>query len=270
MSTSPASPIPKFSRRDLGITSVLVAFCAVMTFLLIRSEYFPESSALYRLPPRYLAERFLKNDSSSSLKLTWKGEPVGSFMVRVTPGEKPFIKCSTQFEMPILGKRPKANLEMECKLLQNRDVERFRLRGTAQEIHFEILADAPSDKLDVSAIGPGLNEKRYFVWSDLIKDHGKAFLKQLPHLPGNILLPTQFPQGLTDESSWKITASSSKISRLGDFMEVLVLDARLDANSWLKLWMSLTGEILKVESSFGLSALNEDFFEGMSKLPYKS
>lgn len=266
---SQVSEVRKFSAQDWRVTFILVVFCAIMTFLLVRNEYFPETSLFNKLPPRLIADRFLKGDATSSLKLVWKGETVGGVMIRVTPGKKPFIKSSTQFEMPILGKRPKASLDMECKLLANHDVERFRLRGHSEEARFEILVDAPSNKLEVAGIGYGVNEKRTYALSDFTRDRGRAILKQLPKLPGGFSIPTEFPKTNLGEG-WRVTASLARVSRLGDWMDAYLLHVRADANSWIKLWMSPTGEILKLESSFGLSALNEDFYEGMSKISSKS
>jgi hypothetical protein len=247
---------------DHWIAFILTLFCGTMTFFLVRSEYFPESSPFHRLPPWYVAERLLRHESSSTLKVTWKGEDVGTFLVRVIPGAQPLIRSSAQVIVPVLGKRPRLRFDLECVLKKNRDIARLNLNGRFQEIVFEVVADSDTNKFRMLAQGEGINEKREFPLSDLRDHGGRKILKDMPGLPSDVPIPSE--ESLASmAASWQFTASSARIDRRGDWMDAYLMEARVDGNSWVKLWISPTGELLKLESSFGLSAMNDDFFEGL-------
>lgn len=247
--------------QDCWISGVLILFCGIMTWFLVRSEYFHISSTLHELPVRYVAERFLKYENSSSLKITWKGEDAGATIVRVIPGVRPIVTSSTQMTFPILGQKPRVYLEIKCRLKTNRDVSFLHAHGKIQELLFDVSADFDEDKIIFRATGNGIDEKGGFVLNDLTKNGGRKILEQIPGLPAQAVLPS--PEAMFQMTdSWRMTAVSSQVYRLGDWMDAYVVEARMDGNSWFKLWMSPTGELLKMESSFGLNAINEDFFEG--------
>lgn len=244
------------------VTASLAAFCAVMTYLLVRSEYFPESSPLHRLPPAFVGERFLRHESSSALKVVWKGENVGSLNIRVAPGGLPSISGSGQLDIPILGRRPRLTFETDCRLKPDRHLRRLMLRGALDQVAFEVLADSETDSLRVSAHGPGVDEEREFRMSELERGGGKGVLANLQGLPPDAVRSPDQINAMTQTA--RLQAASTRIERLGEWMDAYMVEGRVDANSWVKLWMSPTGEILKLESSFGLTAINEDFFEGLS------
>ena len=54
------------------------------------------------------------------------------------------------------------------------------------------------------------------------------------------------------------------LSRPAAERDAFLVEARMDRNFWVKLWMSPTGELLKMESGFGFSAVNREFFEGVA------
>ncbi len=247
--------------KDLSVLVTLVSFCALMTFLLVRSEYFPESSPLHRLPPRFVGERFLHHESSSALKVVWKGEDIGSVSIRVTPTTFTALNTSIRLEIPILGKRPKFQMEMDARLKPTHDLQRLRLHGSVEGVNFEVTADSESDRVQINAQGGGVDEKREFKMSDLTENGGRALLSQFPEIPKGAL---QSPENLKSmQDNIQLHAMSTRVDRLGEWMDAYMVEGRLDANTWVKLWMSPTGEILKLDSSFGLTAINEDFFEGL-------
>ena len=247
---------------DRWITAGLVLFCGVMTWLLVRSEYFPELSLLHRLPPHYILDRFLKNESSSTLEVTWKGENIGECSLRVIPGEKILLYGSTKLVIPILGQKPKFQMKMDCRLKSNRAMDRLHLQGQAQEMNFDLLADTAQDRVRLELHGDGLSEKREFVLSEILRNGGRGALEQIPELSQVSSLSAQ-EAVTTMAQDWKVMACLSRVLRRGDWMEAYFVETRLDRHSWARLWMSPTGDILKLESSFGLSVLNVDFFEGL-------
>ena len=257
--------------RDAVITMLLTFFCAGMTFLLMRGEYFPESSLVHRVPPQYLLTRFLRFDSASGLSFTWKDENVGTLSVRVLAGRRPTVNGSTDLVFPILGEKPKLRMEWQCRLKTNRDLDALQLHGVFQEIRFALSADAALNRLDLEAVGAGLQEKHSFPLKELTANGGRDWMKQMPGLAGAGVLPSEEAMNTMSQTvQWN--AASTWVMRQGARMDAYVLEARVDANSWFKLWMSPTGDLLKLDSSFGLSAINEDFFANTASVqpPKKS
>jgi hypothetical protein len=250
-------------KRDGIITAALLVFCAVMTFFLIRVEYFSEFSFLHRIPTSHLLSRFLRGDNTSALKLTWKNHDAGSFSVRVTPGEKPFLKSSGQIFFYLLTKKEKIHFDSECRLNSRREVERFRIHGILGETRFRFQVDTLKDLFRIDL--EGLDSP--FQWEcslkDIIENGGEKFLKQLPELPWGIPLPKRWSASSLVEG-WTTVASTVRIDRLGDWMDAYLLLARSNQSQWVKLWMSPTGDILEFDSSFGWRAKNIDFFEGIN------
>jgi len=251
-----------WTRRHHWITAGLVLFCGVMTFFLARSEYFPESSLLNRLPPRYVFEKVLRNENVSSMKIEWKEEAVGALTFRVTPGERTVVRSSVQGTIPILGQKPKARLDMVCALRTGRDVESFRIQGRWQEMDFLVAAEAPIEKIEIEVRGRGMNVKREWAVRDFLKLDGAGRMSAIPELPSGAFL-ARAREWSGAVGRWRTSASSARISRRGDWMDAYLLSVRADENTWARIWISPTGELLKMESSFGLSAINEDFFEGL-------
>lgn len=249
---------------DYWITGVLILFCGIMTVFLVRSEYYPEASSLHQLPPRYVVERFLRYENSSAMAVIWRGETLGSLLVRVVPGKYPLIKGSAQLAVPLLSEKPRMLMEVDCLLGLNREMKQMRFHGKLQDIALDIFADSEKNHCEIKTKGMGLNEKREFLLTDLKKSSGSNILKTITGLSEGIP-PVPSPESLSGMAQhWQMNASSARLSRHGDWMDVYLVEARIDANSWVKLWMSLTGELLKLESSFGLTMSNEDFFQGLA------
>jgi hypothetical protein len=251
----------KISRRDGWIGLAAILFCSVMTWFLIRTEYFPDALSLYQLPPQYLADRFLKNESYSPMILKWKGEEMGSMAVRVTPGSPLTLHGFVDVTVPVLGQKPKVRMDVDCHLKPTYEVSYMRLRGRIHDVRLEVIADPAKDLLTTHAQGEGFDTKREFRMKEISDSGAKNVLKEIPGLPEGFSIPN--PKDISElGGQWRIIASSTRVYRKQDWMDAYMVHARMDENSWIKLWMSPTGEILEIKSSFGFSALNEEFFLG--------
>ena len=238
-------------------------FCGGMTFFLARSEFSPESSLLHQVPPQYVLQKILKHENISALKIDWKDETIGSFNLRVTTGERPLVRSSLQCVIPALGQKPKLRFEINCRLKSNREVESFRIQGRWQEIDFTAVSDDPGGRIELEAHGPGIDTKRDFFARDFLKPGNTNLLAAIPEFSRQApLLQAGDPSAMLGR--WRANASSTRISRRDEWMDAYLLSARLDENFWVKVWVSPTGELLKLDSSFGLRAINEDFFEGLA------
>jgi len=230
---------------------VLGLFCGVMTWLLIENEYLMESSIFHRLPVEYLREKFFQHENQSTLKIVWKGETIGGIALQVFPRQGPALRGTSQLIIPILGQKPSLRIEMELKLKQDYELDQLELTGKYDGMNFDVSASSKTGKLKFKIDGKGISEEHELSLADVTSERREELLTKMPSLPS---LPI-------NTKGYQLRASSVRIYRHEDWMDAYLLETRIDANSWLKIWMSPTGELLKADSSFGLTAINEDFFE---------
>lgn len=252
------------------MTAILVLFCGTMTFLLIRSEYYPEGSALQQVPPAHLLTRFLRNEALSSLSVLWKGEPIGAVSLRVyAPNMGGTLMSGTvRVILPILGREPKFHMDMQCRVKSRKEFDRLHLNGKFETTSFDVDADAARDLLRIESSGPHGQERHELKLSELTTNGGKNIVGKFPQLKDMGSLPSAQSVEST-LAAVRLTAASTKLKRRGEMMDAYVFQIRQDANLWFKLWMAPTGDLLKFDSSFGLTALNEDYFEGNEELPVR-
>ncbi|MDD2709746.1 MAG: hypothetical protein PHV34_17300 [Verrucomicrobiae bacterium] len=253
-------------RRDGIITFALAVFAAVMTFLLVRSEYFPETSMLRRLTSRQVLEKVLRHETASTLKVIWKGEETGVFNFRVSPGERGRVRLNVFFqgEVPVLGEKHRMSFDASAILSSGERLEFMRIlahwRETVCEVFFrERSGSVVEGEVEWNVQGGGMNEHRRCSWKDLT-DVGKTNVwTGLPELK-DVMDPKRSKEAVAALEQCRLQAWSTRIHRHEDWMDAYLLSVRLDENWWGKLWLSPTGELLKLESSFGLRMINEDFF----------
>lgn len=263
---------PRLFLKRHGVTLLLFAFCAVMTGLLVRSELFPESSWVRRLPPELVLNRVLGGDSQSSLNIWWKGERVGSCFLRVFPGTTTRLHGMLEGYLPVLGKRHTGRFEVDGSVARLRgrshssvakarpyDLQTLRLRGKVEDVSVEIHANAAENLVRWRIKGGGMDEAREVPLRELAAGGVDGLREKLGELPPDLRIP-RAGQMASAVRGWKLLAAATRVQRRGSPMDAFLVEARLDANWWARLWVSPTGELLKLESSFGLRALNEDFF----------
>ena len=254
--------LKRWFTRESWITVFLLSFCCIMTGFLIRSEYSLEGSLLHQIPPSYITYRFFKNDSFSLLKMMWKDQPSGTLSLRVITGFKPLLIGAIQLTAP-----SKIHSEIECHLKPDHRVNWLHLRGGLQKIDFDLLADSAKNKIHFQLQGDGFNQTQEFAWqqpSSLTNAVPKKMIEQVSGFPLPIGLPSQ-EMMMNMASRWKVDAFRTRVYRLEDWMDAYLLHIYMDRDFWLKAWMSPTGELLKFESSFGFSGVNEDFFRGITE-----
>jgi hypothetical protein len=259
MTPDPESPAARAFRRH-GVTLALALACAGMTVLLVRSELCPESSSAHRMPPALVLARFLRGESQSALGLWWKGERVGSCLLRVFPGSLTRLHGVLEGSVPVLGRRHAGKVELDCSLRRARELEALRVRGRVEDVSVDVQADAARNLVRWRVAGGGMNEEREMPLRELAEGGVAGLQKRLGELPQEWRTPAA-GQLAAGARAWKLFAASTRLSRRGVSVDAYVLEARLDANWWARLWVSPTGELLKLESSFGLRALNEDYFQ---------
>ncbi len=223
-----------------------------MTWFLVENEYITESSSIHQLPIEYLSEKFLHYENNSTLKISWKGETIGGISIQVLPKLGPTLRGTSRLVVPLLGQRPKVRMDWDLKMKSGNLLDHLQLNGRFDDVVFNLTADSATGKMNLKVVGNGINETREFPLSENLAQKSSELLSQTSSLP--MLEPTQF-------KDYQLQASSVRVFRHDDWMDAYLLEARIDANSWFKLWMSPSGELLKADSSFGLSAINEEFFD---------
>lgn len=241
--------------RDLRITLLLLLFCAVMTFFLIRSEFYPNST-LQEIPLQTVLNKVFRHQSTSPLKVFWREEDIGFITIRLLSGTPTFLNVKADVVLPVLGEKPQLRCDVDCRFSKNREMTHLKAVGKLDEINFELSSDQKTIKF--KAKGGGLDEEREIPLQNL-RLNNKDLLKPIPELSEQ-LSAHDIDEAQALVSQWKWTASASRLQRKGDWLDTYLVKGEIDQKIWIRLWLTPTGELLKVDSGFGLSAVNEEFF----------
>jgi hypothetical protein len=241
--------------RDLGIALLLLTFCGVMTYFLIRSEYYPNST-LQEVPLQTVLSKVFRHQSTSPLRVFWRDEEMGIITIRLLSGSPTFMNVKVDVVLPVLGEKPKLQCDVDCRFSKSRELTNLKAVGKVDEVKFDISSDQKVIKLKVK--GGGWDEERELPIKNLRLDD-KDLSKSIPELKEELSARhIEQAQSLIDQ--WKWSASASRLQRKGDWIDTYVIKGELDQKIWIRLWLTQTGELLKVDSGFGLNAVNEDFF----------
>jgi hypothetical protein len=226
-----------------------------MTYFLIRSEYFPNST-LQEVPLQTVLSKVFRHQSTSPLKVFWREEEIGMITFRLLSGSPAFMNVKVDVVLPVLGEKPKLQCDVDGRFSKSRELTHLKAVGKVDDVKFDISSDQKVIKLKVK--GAGWDEDREIPIKNLRLDD-KDLSKALPELKEE-LSPHHIEQAHALLDQWKWTASASRLQRKGDWIDTYVIKGELDQKIWMRLWLTQTGELLKVDSGFGLNAVNEDFF----------
>ena len=254
------------------ITASIFLFCGVMTTLLVRSVYFPDSTALSRTSPRAVFELVASRDESSDLILMDGRHPMGS--INITPFSKESNLVGTRLEkLPVrfrarLASSRNDDPSAQPILINGNFV--IGAEGTTQEINLDInIAVAGSwYHLHVSQ-EPGkewpsilLERDSEPIFSANAGEQPDASTRMLLHLAlsaAGMDLET-FLKSRASAPPVTVTASAGRLEAAGQDFDGVVLAAG-EGSHIFKLYLDNTGRILRIDTPLGLQAV------GVSLLP---
>lgn len=264
------------------MTGCVVVFWAVMMTALVRVEFFPRESRLLPVSLTQIRDRVFKNRNPARLDIVYQNAKIGSInnleFVPLTVTNTVLIETGTDapaayrvtgdvwVNLVIFGAPSRLRLRpIQLEFDRKFELKEFHLQTALGESRAEINGDNAAKELTVSYdLGEGRQTRRV-GYADL--GNGSALtalgLPGLPSLPGVGALgvlgggsPAKAIQ--TMASRLKTLAYFDTIAIGGNDQRAFLVDVKMDQGLGIgaKAWIDEQGNILKVETSFGISFLS--------------
>lgn len=243
-------------------------FWLVMVSLLIRSEYFPESASLYRLPISYVGRKVFTSDTGSDLSIFYKKTYVGRLMMEPSPPNERLLKGTIKLDWPVLGHAYRGDIYFTFGFNPSLEIDQFAITSKSEGALVIIEGAKITDRIKAVFRSGDVAIDREFRWGELERrkfegvvdglksDFGGQFgLQQLP--PG-------FAAGFPRQLGW--FAASANLTRDDKRIDTLLIATEGDRDYWVKIWVTPSGEILLVQTSplIGLSLENRSLMDTAS------
>ncbi len=253
------------------LATVIVAFWLVMTAALVRSEFFPQHQSVSTVPAELVLRRIFHNPDSPGLNVYYQGALLGFCKIEFTPlhetTELPAgaatapTRYRVQSELTLMaGTLPQRLRVVGDSYFNHRfEMESFHLRSHLGEGRLDVRGDAQSNKVILEVDWGSFRDRRELDFAR-IQGAGLAGAIGLPGLStfGLIGGVPVSPGGLG------MTPPTTRVYladlQLGEaVMRTYLVDARLDDTFWTKMWVSQRGEILRIETSMGVTMVQSSF-----------
>ena len=252
--------------------AAVIAFWAAMMSALVRLEFFPQSSGLGDVPPEVVLHKIFHHEEDTRLNVSYQGQAIGFCKVEINPVLSPGnpldkspatkttayrVRSELTLTLTLLGTPSRLRLVGDSLFDEHYQLESFHLKTSIGDGTIDVRGDAASKKVHVDYAVGELREKRDFDFAQ-VQGAGLASAMGLPGLPsfagGPLGLGPAGPAGPAGPPSTLIYLADLPV---GDAIlrKNYLVESKLDKNMWAKMWVSQRGEVLKVETSFGLTML---------------
>lgn len=246
---------------------VVTAFWLVMTGALVRVEFFPKTLGTHDVPIERVLQEIFANEAPARLNVYYRDEELGFCNVDVTPlysanrgrrldaDAKPNayqVKTDLRIDVEALGTPARLWLKGESIFNTRYEIEKFGIVTDVGDNHVRIVGEKRTRKVKVDyAIG----DKRGKHELDFSNTQGAGLANAvgLPGLAGFNFLGTGSGEGegFTKEP---VTRTHLEMLRIGgEPVETYVVESNFDDTTWVKMWVSKNGEILKIDTSLQLT-----------------
>ncbi len=250
--------------------AVVVIFWLVMTGALVRLEFFPEPIGVNEVPPELVLRKIFNNPDSPGLNVFYHGSPLGFCKVEFTPiftttNEVPArptsYRVQSELTLTVQGGFPANRIRLigDSYFNSKFEMESFHLRSGFAENRFEVRGDAASNKVVLDVEFGEFREHRELEFSR-IQGAGLAGAMGVPGLSSFGLIGgvPMGPGGLgMSQPKTRIYLTDLHVGEAK--MQAYLIDSRFDDTLWSKLWVSQRGEILKVDTSVGVTMVQNMF-----------
>ncbi len=255
------------------LATVIVAFWLVMTGALVRLEFFPEPLNVSEVPAELVLRRIFHNSDSPGLDVYYQGVPLGFCKIEFTPMRDTMelptgsvtapSRYRVQSELTltlVTGALPhRMRLTGDSYFNAQFEMESFHLRSNIGEGRLEVRGDSVSNKVVLDMELGEFRDHRELDFSR-IQGAGLAGAIGLPGLSSFGLIggvPVS-PGGLgMSQPATRIYLTDLHIGEA--VMRTYLVESRLDDTLWSKMWVSQRGEILKIETSVGVTMIQNSF-----------
>lgn len=247
----------------------IVAFWLVMMTLLIRSELLHTNPLTYSVPIETVMQKMFEGEESSDLTIFYQGKRVGtcSFQVAKDRSTNPphySVKSELTLDFEMLGRSIRLQSWTDSTFDRRYQMTRFTSQTTTGDTRIDLKGDLASQFVEFELkMGNGVTEKHKLPFS-AIEQMGPSGALGLFGMGGLQASDTQGAEAETP--SWlslnpggngPATVVQDTPLQVGkEKLQTLMVHTRYDDSLWSKVYVSPVGEVLKVETSFGVMMLS--------------
>jgi hypothetical protein len=250
----------------------IIAFWLVMMTLLIRSELLQTTPVAYAVPVETVMQKIFEGEESSDLAIFYQGARVGCCSMQVLKDKKAprpqyRVRSSLLLNFQVFGKPVRLQSDTDSEFDRRYQMTRFESHTVTGDSKIDMKGDLRSQEIEfVLQFGDGYQEKHKMPFATLEK-MGPSGAMGLMGM-GGLQLPdsasaksgTGAWAGLGQRGSGPTTTVQEIPLQAGrQKIHSLMVYTRYDESLWSKVYVSPVGEVLKVETSFGVSMLNAQF-----------
>lgn len=242
----------------------IVAFWLVMMTLLIRSELLHTDPLSYSVPIATVMQKMFEGEESSDLTIFYQGKRVGTCSFQVTKDRSTnppqySVKSELTLDFEMLGRSIRLRSWTDSAFDKGYQMTRFLSQTTTGDTRIDLKGDLASRLVEFELkMGNGVTEKHTLPFSSIeqmgpIGALGLFGMGGL-HASGTTTGPKETPSWLNlNPGGGPTTVVQDTPLRVGnEKLQALMVHTRYDDSLWSKVYVSPVGEVLKVETSFGV------------------
>lgn len=267
----------------------VVAFWVAMMAALVRVEYFPKPMPMDAIPAEQVMRRIFESPEQR-LNVFYQGEDIGTCMVEVNPvlirpaagtnelaaaqPQKFYqVKSSVHLNLSMLNLPAHLRMAGNTQFNSRYEMQSFSIRATLGDGRIDLEGDDHSHKVKVQVDMGDVHEKREFDFNQ-IKGDGLANALGLPGLSnlgllGGGLSGSRRTGGglLAGDFRPRTTTSLAEFNYGGIVQRAYLLESKLDDRLSVKMWVDMSGAILRVETPVGLEMMAHTIIVPKSSSP---
>ena len=243
---------------------------------LVRMEFYPQQRGMGDVPPQVVLRKVFNHEEDTRLDVSYQDESIGFCKVEIAPiareadagasgrSDKPYpayrVHSDLNLTLSLMGTPSRLRLVGDSIFNNEYEIESFHLKTDIGEGRIDVRGDSISNTVTVDFEIGDMRDHRVFDFAQ-VRGAGLASAMGLPGLAnfsffGGGGMPTAFNQSNPNASAGSATTIILTDLRVGDLtLRTYQVESRMDQNMWARLWVSERGEVLKVETSFGLTML---------------
>jgi hypothetical protein len=230
-----------------------VVFWLAMMAALVRVEIFPRQIGVSTVPPERVMRSIFANPEPVNLVVFYRQRPIGHCNISIPPEQRVDgsykVHSDLKLNLTVLGVPSKMLLSGSSTFDAEHQLKDFSLRIKIADGEIELFGDDVSQKVNLVLNFGDIPKKQQFDFSEI---RGAGFVNAFG-LPG--LANFAFLGGATTPGHLNGTTRTyyDWLWERDTRQRAYLIDSRLDNDLWAKLWVSELGEVLRVETSMGLT-----------------
>jgi len=263
------------------MAGLVIAFWAAMMTALLRLEVFPEAPPIQTYPTQRVLQKIFSNQEPIHLNVMFNGNPIGKCEIRIirarpdgihvesnhaTTADPEYYKVSSDLNLQLSAFGLPSGLWLQGDSWFNKDLELgyFEFSTTIGESrpggghfndgHIHIVGDDRTKKVRVKFGFGDFSDERTFDFNQ-VKGAGFANVLGLSGM-GSFLGGSGFPGAQLVSAAQRSTAATTtyvdNIQIAGNNQRVYLIYSAVDDNTWAKMWVDDSGQVLRVATSMGL------------------